>query len=631
MRCMTVAAAWRNAGGTAELLGRIELPFVEQRARELGVAVRAARPEAGDVLLVDVYDARERYTWAAAPYGTRVLVDDLPGECPDRYDALWNPNAYAERAHYTEFGGEVLAGADYLPLREGLPEWDTAATGGAVSLGGALHTRYADLVQTLPRLTGVSTGWSTVEPVPPGWRRANPVEPWTQLSRARWILIAAGSMLWEAAAVGIPVMVLATADNQRLAADYARRHGAPVLELPATADYAAGEAAGTTAAASALRRGACRPAIDGTEPTACEPSAPRGALMQDRGNAWRRIGRLDATPVELRRDRATDPPGAGSVLVTSAARKLPLLLAVRRALDARPLPGVVFAGDSDPNSAAAQLADGFWHMPPLTSLDTGMVVEWCRAQGVQAIIPTRDGELSWWASARAELHAAGIAVMVSEPQVIERCLDKLEFARWAAAAGFAAIPASERIDSLQAPGARYVVKQRRGAGARNMAMNVDLAGAVAHAQTLSEPIFQPWMAGTEVSADAYVARCGRCKGVVLRTRDVVLAGESQITTTFRSEATEALVGDVVERLGVYGHVIVQLIVDARDRPWLLECNARFGGASTLSLAAGLDSFAWFLLEQGGAAVDKLPFVRRSATLRQIRIPSDIIIRIDKGA
>lgn len=231
MRCLAVAAAWRAAGGRAELLGTIEQPFALQRARELAVEVRGAAAGAGDVLLVDVYDAGERRRLAGARYEVRVLVDDIPGTACVGYDAIWNPNAYAEAANYAGFAGEVLAGADCVPLRDGLPPWDAAATGGAVSLGGGRDARLTPLVQALPRLTATPTGWSTVEPAPPGWRRANPADPWRDLCRARWVLIAAGSMLWEASAVGIPVMVLATADNHRLAADYARRHGAPVLDL----------------------------------------------------------------------------------------------------------------------------------------------------------------------------------------------------------------------------------------------------------------------------------------------------------------------------------------------------------------------------------------------------------------
>jgi carbamoyl-phosphate synthase large subunit len=55
---------------------------------------------------------------------------------------------------------------------------------------------------------------------------------------------------------------------------------------------------------------------------------------------------------------------------------------------------------------------------------------------------------------------------------------------------------------------------------------------------------------------------------------------------------------------------------------LLECNCRFGGASTLSIAAGLDSFYWFLRECLNEDLSDLPFLNYRRGLRQIRYAED---------
>jgi carbamoyl-phosphate synthase large subunit len=58
---------------------------------------------------------------------------------------------------------------------------------------------------------------------------------------------------------------------------------------------------------------------------------------------------------------------------------------------------------------------------------------------------------------------------------------------------------------------------------------------------------------------------------------------------------------------------------------VIECNARFGGASTTGIAAGVSSFYWSILEAQGVDVDDYSFSRIMGEIRQIRVPSDIYI------
>jgi carbamoyl-phosphate synthase large subunit len=78
-------------------------------------------------------------------------------------------------------------------------------------------------------------------------------------------------------------------------------------------------------------------------------------------------------------------------------------------------------------------------------------------------------------------------------------------------------------------------------------------------------------------------------------------------------------------LGIYGHAVFQLIQSSTGGLHVIECNARFGGASTLSIAAGLDSFYWFLLEACGDSLSQYPFARCRRELRQIRFARDLVI------
>lgn len=62
---------------------------------------------------------------------------------------------------------------------------------------------------------------------PPRWRRISADRLWAEVPNARQLLVAAGTTVWEAAAVGIPVILLMTADNQRLVYRWGRDAAIP--------------------------------------------------------------------------------------------------------------------------------------------------------------------------------------------------------------------------------------------------------------------------------------------------------------------------------------------------------------------------------------------------------------------
>ena len=66
--------------------------------------------------------------------------------------------------------------------------------------------------------------------------------------------------------------------------------------------------------------------------------------------------------------------------------------------------------------------------------------------------------------------------------------------------------------------------------------------------------------------DGYVDRAGTVHGLVARTRDLVVHGESQITTTLPDPAWLARLTPIVEKLGLYGPLVLQAMLYRRWRP-----------------------------------------------------------------
>lgn len=346
---------------------------------------------------------------------------------------------------------------------------------------------------------------------------------------------------------------------------------------------------------------------------------------------WKPTKRLEETIPEIiayekaealrSRNVKISPTPPFSVLLTSAAGKIPLFRSLKKAAERLHPSARVVAGDMDDMAATRFEADVFWKMPPLSDDALDPLIQGCLARNIAVILPTRDGELDFWARNRHTFAEVGIRVLVSPEPAIARCRDKLAFARFGVEAALPIIPAGTSPDAFGS--IPLVVKERYGAGSRGIGLQLMPRAALEHARKLTEPIFQPFVSGPEISIDGWVSQTGDVAGVVLRRRDRVVAGESQVTTTFQDVALETQALQALRALELRGPVVLQAIVEAGALQ-IIECNPRFGGASTASIAVGLDSLYWSLSEAWGKQ-DAPIFYRSANEVRQVRAPQDYLI------
>ena len=265
MRLGTLGAAWKRAGGSVRAVGRVEIGFVRDRYAALGIEIGDADPVAGDVLVVDSYDAAVRFRWSQLPApALRILVDDgIGGDIPPGFGVVWSPNAYASAASYRGYAGVVLAGTEYLAIRGDIPRWIQPRNGEIlVSLGGGRPSRVlVEAMSILDELAGAERFAATGDWAPAGWRRVAPEDLWSAAVSARQLVTAAGSTVWEAASMGIPVVLLMTADNQRQVYRWCRDAGVPGLNaLLVDAEFLAHQLRALLAVPSALP-----PVTDGSD------------------------------------------------------------------------------------------------------------------------------------------------------------------------------------------------------------------------------------------------------------------------------------------------------------------------------------------------------------------------------
>lgn len=318
------------------------------------------------------------------------------------------------------------------------------------------------------------------------------------------------------------------------------------------------------------------------------------------------------------------------LLITSAGNKVPLLRLASATVGA--IPNLeLLVGDSDLNTLAPSLGFSFWQMPPSEEPNLTNILHGVLARGVKLIIPTRDSELSFWARNRSVFEEHDVRVAVSTMQGVQTCLDKLEFSMWGENAGLPVIPSSLRTD-FDAWNT-MVIKERFGSGSKGFAVVYSEEQALSLSRSWQSPIFQPLVNGTEISIDSWFSENSDLLGFVMRTRDLVVGGESQITTTFRNEELEEQIEHAMRLIGrgltIRGPLVMQAFMSS-DGIRIIEANARLGGASTVSARVGLNVVRLSVLEHLDSGLGPPRFSRKQYEVKQIRHKFDEYTQFSSG-
>ena len=313
----------------------------------------------------------------------------------------------------------------------------------------------------------------------------------------------------------------------------------------------------------------------------------------------------------------------GNFLITSISRKTSLIETVKKAANKINSSIKVIGADYDNNCIGKYFVDDFWHLPHILEITIDDFIAECIKRNIKIIIPTRDGELKFFSKNKLKFKAKQIHVMISDYQSVEKCLDKYNFSNNNGKLDKYFISTYETIEGLEFKS--YVVKERFGAGSLSIGVNLTKEDAIKHSEKLDNPVFQEFIPGNEVSVDAYIDVNNIIKGVVIRKRNLVINGESYITTTIENRELEIQFIEIIYHLKLYGHVVLQAIIDQNNNINIIECNARFGGASSISTKAGLDSFYWTYLESIDLNIDDKIVKKPNYAITQIKYIKDLYL------
>jgi len=268
-----------------------------------------------------------------------------------------------------------------------------------------------------------------------------------------------------------------------------------------------------------------------------------------------------------------------AVLFTCAGRRVDIVTAFGRAgaltvaTDVSPLAPCLYHAD---HHALVPRADDPAYVPALAEL--------VREHDVDLVVPLTDLDQLTLARSRDEL---GAAVLLPEPEVVERVGDKYEAHRFFEARGISS-PGTWLPDELPAE-MRFpvLVKSRRGFGAEHIYRAADRAELEFFLDyTPADSIVQTVCRGEEFSIDVFSDFDGRCLNAIPRTMLHSTGGESIKGMTIKDWDLIEYGRVVAEALGLKGPATIQCFREDEERHEVTDVNPRFGGAFPLPLAAG---------------------------------------------
>ena len=254
-------------------------------------------------------------------------------------------------------------------------------------------------------------------------------------------------------------------------------------------------------------------------------------------------------------------------------------------------PFVIHAADMDPNAAGLYLVPAARRHRLLAGADphfVGHLLELCRRQAIEVLVPTVDSELLGVASAEEAFASAGVRVLVASPQTLTICLDKLTLLR--ACADTVPVGRYAALDDAFSPAGwdfPLIVKPRSGSGSRG----IEIVGSpeqLARHPHDGSMLVQEFLPGEEYSVDVLAGRDGSIVAAVPRARLKVDSGIAVTAKTLHDPELEDFARRVATRVGLRYTANIQFRRNAHGTPVLLEVNARFPGTMPLTVESGVN-------------------------------------------
>jgi len=279
-------------------------------------------------------------------------------------------------------------------------------------------------------------------------------------------------------------------------------------------------------------------------------------------------------------------PGSKVALARIAARS------------ARKRGATLHAVDSQSNLPTRLVVDRFQVIEESPSVDR--LLDYCLANKIGLVIPTRHSDLSPLAEARNQFEENGVSVAISSKNTVSICTDKLktfEFLErhaFPTPFSFPLDPSSIDVAKASLP---FIAKPIRGSGSSGVHI-VERIDQVSDLSRSGGYMGQRIAQGVEYTINSYLSRDGTCICSIPHQRIAVQNGESVQATTARIPALLDLsrsIGSALE--GARGPINIQVFYQEDSGSLeVIEINPRLGGGFPLADKAGGRFIEWLVQE-----------------------------------
>ncbi len=278
------------------------------------------------------------------------------------------------------------------------------------------------------------------------------------------------------------------------------------------------------------------------------------------------------------------------LLFTSIGRRVELVQAFRAAAQQLNMELVVYGADILESAPALYFCDRTMIVPRIKSPDyIPALLEVCREEGIDALIPTIDTDLLLLAQNRKQFAAIGTRVIISAPDKIALCRDKRLTADYFHSVG---LQSPSPIDDITryTDGFPAFIKPKDGSSSIFANKVNNQQELEAYATQVPDYIIQPFIEGTEYTVDIFCDFDGAPIYITPRIRLAVRAGEVLKTQIVQDRQIIAEMQQLITDYKPCGAITVQMIrQSSTGRDFYIEINPRFGGGAPLSIMAGADA------------------------------------------
>ena len=274
------------------------------------------------------------------------------------------------------------------------------------------------------------------------------------------------------------------------------------------------------------------------------------------------------------------------ILFTSPGRRVELIKIFKSVFPDSDL----YGGDYGPTSPANYFLEKVFKLPyQIDDIYTKKILEICRKEKIDIVIPLIDPELNFFARKRKYFFDIGTFIMISSPQVIDICMNKWKTYQFFKKNNILCpktwLGSSFNRGEFKEP---VIIKPCKGSASKNIFICKTFKELLRFEELFNDDyIVQEFIDGYEVTIDVFATEEGKCIEAVQRKRLKVRGGEVERGVTQKDPVVFKIIKKIVKTLKPLGVINIQFIIDIENNAYYVtEINPRFGGGYPLAYTAG---------------------------------------------